>query len=112
MVMMQCSARFFDKKNNHNCFREWDWEWGRGRVLWANLWRRKREEGIPEETSRHWKSKRVKILVKKEKKKERDKDVELKTVEEINQSINRWRRREEKKKETQKEKHIGLSLDN
>ena len=49
MVMTQCSTRFFDKKNNHNCFHEWDWEGGKGRVLWGDLWRRKREGGTPEE---------------------------------------------------------------
>ena len=45
---------------------------------------------------------KFKILVKKKRKKERDKDVELLMVVEINQSIKRWRKKEEKIKETEK----------
>ena len=50
-----------------------------------------------------------KILVKKKREKERDKDVELKTVEEINQSIKWWKRREEEKNWNRKN---GLDLGN
>ena len=33
------------KKKTMIFFCEWDWEGGRGRVLWGDLWRRRMESG-------------------------------------------------------------------